>query len=162
MVLLEVPPHVFRVRDWARVRRPAKDKAPVTQDSSHLTASGSAIEERIRRFHQDFDKAVQGAGKRGDSGKAQTATRRARVLFKVRQKQGLARLADSSRHGRRLRRTGLVATIDVFLGVFGYLLGVRWIGGTTILSSTVATPISWLAYWHHNATGIYSPNLVEA
>ena len=59
-------------------------------------------------------------------------------------------------------RTGLVATIDVFLGVFGYLLGVRWIGGTTILSSTVATPISWLSYWHHNATGIYSPNLVEA
>ena len=59
-------------------------------------------------------------------------------------------------------RTGLVATIDVFLGVFGYLLGVRWIGGTTILSSTVATPISWLAYWHRNATGIYSPNLVEA
>jgi hypothetical protein len=59
-------------------------------------------------------------------------------------------------------RTGLVATIDVFLGVFGYLLGVRWIGGTTILSSTVATPISWSAYWHHNATGIYSPNLVEA
>ncbi len=60
-------------------------------------------------------------------------------------------------------RTGLVATIDVFLGVlFGYLLGVRWIGGTTILSSTVATPISWLAYWHHNATGIYLPNLVEA
>ena len=40
-------------------------------------------------------------------------------------------------------RTGPVAMIGVLLGVFGYLLGVRCLGSTTILASTVAILI-WL------------------
>ena len=40
-------------------------------------------------------------------------------------------------------RTGPVSMIGVLLGVFGYLLGVRWLGSTTILASTVAILI-WL------------------
>jgi hypothetical protein len=40
-------------------------------------------------------------------------------------------------------RTGLVAMIGVLLGVFGYLLGARWLGSTAIVASTAAILI-WL------------------
>jgi hypothetical protein len=40
-------------------------------------------------------------------------------------------------------RTGLVAVTSVLLGVFGYLLGARWLGSTTIVASTAAILI-WL------------------
>ena len=40
-------------------------------------------------------------------------------------------------------RTGLVAMMGVLLGVFGYLLGARWLGSTAIAASTVAILI-WL------------------
>ena len=40
-------------------------------------------------------------------------------------------------------RTGPVAMIGVLLGVFGYLLGARWLWSTTILAPTVAILI-WL------------------
>jgi hypothetical protein len=36
-------------------------------------------------------------------------------------------------------RTGLVTMIGVLLGVFGYLLGARWLGSTAIAVSTVAS-----------------------
>jgi len=42
-------------------------------------------------------------------------------------------------------RTGLVAVMGVLLGVFGYLLGARWLGSTAIAVSTVAILISLLA-----------------
>jgi hypothetical protein len=51
--------------------------------------------------------------------------------------------------------------IGVLLGVFGYLFGARWFGSTMILVSTVATLTWWLAFWHHDSTGIYSPKLLE-
>ncbi len=40
-------------------------------------------------------------------------------------------------------RTGLVALMGVLLGVFGYLLGARWLGSTAFAVSTVAILI-WL------------------
>jgi hypothetical protein len=40
-------------------------------------------------------------------------------------------------------RTRLVAMMGVLLGVFGYLLGTRWLGSTAIAVSTVGILI-WL------------------
>jgi hypothetical protein len=40
-------------------------------------------------------------------------------------------------------RAGLVAVMGVLLGVFGYLLGARWLGSTAIAVSTAAILI-WL------------------
>jgi hypothetical protein len=40
-------------------------------------------------------------------------------------------------------RTVLVAMIGVLLGVFGYLLGVQWLGSTAMVASTAAI-LTWL------------------
>lgn len=42
-------------------------------------------------------------------------------------------------------KTGVVAMTGVLLGMFGYLLGSRWLGSITILSSTTAILLWFLA-----------------
>jgi hypothetical protein len=42
-------------------------------------------------------------------------------------------------------KTGVLAMTGMVLGVFGYLLGARWLGGTVIVVSTAAILLWFLA-----------------